>query len=433
MENTLKKRNVLTVTELTRNIKHLLENNLNNIWVRGEVSNCRTPASGHTYFTLKDESSVIRAVLFRGYRNGIKFDIEDGMNVIANGNISVFEKRGEYQITVFNLEPEGVGALQLAFEQLKQKLMKEGVFDKEHKKQVPAYPDVVGLVTSETGAAIRDMLNVIKRRYHGVRLILYPASVQGENAAGEIAAAIQKANQRREVDVLIVGRGGGSLEDLWSFNEELVARAIYNSHIPIISAVGHEIDYTISDFTADLRAPTPSAAAELVVKNKEELLKWFRDLAVRLYGSIERMVRQKNERLSLYSEENLVKKMTFILNQKMMELDDATRKLDATMDALISELTGRFEKTVGQLNALSPLNTLSRGYAIVSKMPSDRPVFSVDTLQQGDNVKTRLKDGNFFSTVNRIENIKSDKPEKQSPPVQEKSPQKGPGPEPGRR
>ncbi|MCK5594876.1 exodeoxyribonuclease VII large subunit, partial [bacterium] len=250
----------------------MLEENFPSIWVEGEISNCRMPSSGHIYFTLKDEQSQLNAVFFRGANLKTKFRIEDGLKVLALGNISVYQRRGNYQLIVGLLQPRGIGELQLAFEQLKRKLQKEGLFAPEHKNPIPLFPKKIGIVTSPTGAAIRDILNVINRRFRQVEILVNPVRVQGEGAGEEIAKAIDEFNKMKKVDVLIVGRGGGSMEDLWAFNEEVVARAIYNSNIPIISAVGHEIDFVISDFVADLRAPTPSAAAELVVGEMEQII-----------------------------------------------------------------------------------------------------------------------------------------------------------------
>ncbi|UCB46148.1 MAG: exodeoxyribonuclease VII large subunit [Spirochaetota bacterium] len=396
-------RNILSVTELTRRIKHYLSDTFPDIWVQGEISNSTVASSGHAYFTLKDESCVIRAVLFRGYRKDIRFEIENGLKVIVHGNLDVFEKRGEYQIIVDLLEPEGMGALQLAFEQLKDKLQKDGLFDESHKKSIPPFPDVVGVVTSLTGAAIRDILNVLGRRYSGIRIILYPTLVQGDEAADEIVSAIMTANKRKEADVLIVGRGGGSVEDLWPFNEEKVARAIFKSNIPIISAVGHEIDFTISDFVADLRAPTPSAAAELVVKNKEEVMRLASDLISRILRSMDRMIDQRKQSLSIYTFESLTKRINTIVSEKSMILDDVTKSLSVSIENINTKTKGRFEKLVGKLNTLSPLGTLSRGYAIVLKFPENRPVFSVEDVQKGDSIKTRFKDGTLLSTVNEKE------------------------------
>jgi len=397
------KRHIYTVSEVTRIIKELIEDNLIDLWVVGEVSNYRRASSGHIYFTLKDEKAVLKAVLFKGSQGKIPFEIEDGLKVIVHGSMNVFEKRGEYQILIDFIEPEGLGALQLAFEQLKRKLEAEGLFEPSHKKKIPAFPDVIGVVTSETGAAIRDILKVISRRHSGVRIIVYPTIVQGDGAAESIASAIRKANERNEVDVLIVGRGGGSIEDLWPFNEEIVARALYESRIPVISAVGHEIDFTISDFVADLRAPTPSAAAELVVKNKEELIRWFRDLYLRLNGSIDRILRSKAETLARYQIDFLSQRMNTILHEKQLILDDLTRSLTTLMDGIISRARGRFENAVGQLNVLSPLSTLSRGYAFITKLPENTPVFSVEDVEPENDIRSRLRDGFIFSRVKEVE------------------------------
>jgi exodeoxyribonuclease VII large subunit len=396
-------RAILSVTELTRLIKQSLTDTFADIWVRGEISNYAVASSGHSYFTLKDESSVIRSVLFRGYKKEVRFEISNGLKVIVHGNLDVFEKRGEYQIIVDLIEPEGIGALQLAFEQLKDKLQKEGLFDESRKKPIPPFPDVVGVVTSPRGAAIRDILNVLGRRYRGIRIIIYPTLVQGDEAAGEIATAILTADRRNEADVLIVGRGGGSVEDLWPFNEEIVARAIYNSKIPIISAVGHEIDFTISDFVADLRAPTPSAAAELVVKNKEEVLRVASDLVSRLSRSMDRIVDQRRQSVTLYTFDILMRKMNTILSEKSMVLDDATKSLSVSIENIAGKAKGKFETLVGKLNALSPLSTLSRGYAIVTKLPENRHVFSIKEVGLKDSIRIRLKDGAILSTVDKKE------------------------------
>jgi exodeoxyribonuclease VII large subunit len=403
IEKSADQRTIYSVSEITRNIKTLVQGQFPDVWVRGEISNCRKASSGHIYFTLKDEKAVIRAVLFRGHQKGIQFELEDGMNVIVHGGVDVFEKRGEYQIIVEFLEPEGIGALQLAFEQLKEKLGKEGLFDDAHKKTIPSFPDTVGVITSPTGAALRDILNVMGRRYRGVHIIIYPVPVQGEGAAEEIASAIRKANLRDETDVLIVGRGGGSIEDLWPFNEETVARAIYESRIPVISAVGHEIDFTISDYAADLRAPTPSAAAELVVKNRQELLRWFRDLFLRLKNSTQRALAQKKQLASYHTSDVLFRMMQTILNEKNFALDDVTKTMLNSMESVRNAKKARFERIAGQLDTLSPLKTLARGYAMVRKLPEDVPLFSIENVGIGNETKTRLRDGELFSTVNKKE------------------------------
>jgi len=399
-------RHIYTVDELTKSIKLILEENLGDIWVKGEVSNCRKAASGHIYLTLKDDKSVVRAVLFRGYQSSIKFELEDGLTVIVHGNVSVFEKRGEYQIIIDFMEPEGLGALQLAFEQLKKKLAEEGLFDEAYKKRIPPFPDTVGVITSPTGAAIRDILNVIGRRYSGVHIIVYPTLVQGSEAAQSIAVAIEKANERNEVEVLIVGRGGGSTEDLWPFNEEVVARAIYKSHIPVISAVGHEIDFTISDFVADLRAPTPSAAAELVVRNKSELIRQLKDRTGRLVQAVQNMVQLKVEMLSRYTTDALRTRTENILREKQLVLDDLEKMLGIHVTDILEKKRSSFEKLAGELNVLSPLNTLSRGYAIISRSMDNRPVFSFSEVQRDEEIKSMLKDGVIFSRVLKTEKHK---------------------------
>jgi exodeoxyribonuclease VII large subunit len=400
-------RHIYSVSELTKEIKQLLEENCADVWVSGEVSNYTRAASGHIYFTLKDERAVMRAVFFKGMQKDLRFEIEDGLKVIVHGMISVFEKRGEYQIKVDFIEPEGLGALQLAFEQLKEKLRKEGLFDESRKKEIPAFPEVIGVITSPTGAAIRDILNVIERRFRGLRVIIYPAIVQGEEAAGSIVEAIQKANKRKEADVLIVGRGGGSIEDLWPFNEEIVARALSKLKIPVISAIGHEIDFTISDFVADVRAPTPSAAAEIVVRNKRELLIRFRDLHSRLSGSIDRIFKVKTDSFSHYTVDVLSGRLNTLLNEKQMILDDLTKSLINIMEVILTRIKGRFEKKVGELHVLSPLGTLSRGYSITSRFHDDRPIVTVGDVKRGEAIRSRIKDGTLFSTITDIERGKS--------------------------
>jgi exodeoxyribonuclease VII large subunit len=396
-------RRVLSVTQLTRRLKEYISGTFTDIWVRGEISNYTVASSGHAYFTLKDETSVLRAVLFRGYQGDVKFEPVNGIGVILHGHLDLFEKRGEYQVIVDMMEPEGKGALQLAFEQLKEKLKREGLFDTARKKKIPHYPDTVGVVTSPSGAALRDILNVLGRRYSGVRVIVYPARVQGTGASEEIAEAIRKADARGESDVLIVGRGGGSVEDLWPFNEENVARAIYEARIPIISAVGHEIDFTISDFTADLRAPTPSAAAEIVVKNKREVVHWSRELVRRLTASINRAFERASQRASLYSCEVLNRLADSYINQRSMVLDDLARSLSLNTENFLLYAKGRFQRLLGTIDALSPLLTLSRGFAFITKLPEKLPVYSVSDVDTGDGIAARLKDGIVYSTVTGAE------------------------------
>jgi exodeoxyribonuclease VII large subunit len=296
MHNPLSNVKVHSVWELTQEIKSALEDRFPPLWVEGEISNLSRPASGHVYFTLKDEYAQIRCVLWRETAQSIPFEMENGMHIIVSAKLSVYEKQGQYQLYVEDIQPVGIGKLELAFQQLKEKLFKEGLFDEDHKKPVPEYPHRIGIVTSPTGAALKDFVNVISRRFPAVELVLYPVRVQGEGAAEEIGEAIRDFNQYKRVDVLVLTRGGGSLEDLWAFNEEKVARAIFASRIPVVSAVGHQIDFTIADFVADLRAATPSAAAEILVKDRKEILEsvrgWTQRMAVSELGLVE-FYRQK--------------------------------------------------------------------------------------------------------------------------------------------
>ncbi len=438
-------RPIYTVTQLTSEIKSLLERNFEYIWVEGEISNLRIPTSGHLYFTLKDETAQIRAVMFRMQSRLLKFEPADGLQVISYGHLSVYEPRGEYQLIVDHLEPKGLGALQLAFQQLKEKLAQEGLFDAVHKKAIPRLPQRIGIVTSPTGAAIRDMLKIIGRRYANVHILLYPVRVQGPGAALEIAQAIKELNEGPNIDVIIVGRGGGSLEDLWAFNEEIVARAIFNSHIPIISAVGHEIDYTIADFVADLRAPTPSAAAELVVREKIELLEGLTNLRHRLFQNFSAFLEIKKEKLRslLYrlidprkkiSDQRLrvddlsnrllkairqtllKKKEIFQLQKDSLYLHHPGRQISqasAHLQRLIHQmilaekgeirlLRQKWQSWMEKLNALNPLAILERGYSIVWLLPQGEIIKEAALLKSEDRVKVRVHKGEFIAKVERI-------------------------------
>jgi exodeoxyribonuclease VII large subunit len=290
-------RRVYTVSELTASIKTTLEEGFPMMWVEGEISNLRTPGSGHAYFTLKDEGAQISAVLFRGRGRRVRFELEDGMQVLAFGGLDVYAARGQYQLVVEMMEPKGLGALQLAFEQLKRKLEAEGLFEEARKRPLPAFPRVIGIVTSPTGAAIRDMLNIIGRRFADLHILITPVRVQGDEAPGEIVQALVHLQEIANLDVIIVGRGGGSIEDLWAFNDERVARALAACRVPVISAVGHETDFTIADFVADLRAPTPSGAAELVVREKLAVMETLADLYARLKQAMTAEVSARRERV----------------------------------------------------------------------------------------------------------------------------------------
>lgn len=418
---------ILTVSQLTLLVKGVLEENFEHVWVEGEVSNLAAPASGHLYFTLKDAGAQLRCVMFRASARALRFRVADGGAFVARGRISVYDQRGEYQLLVEYLEPKGVGALQLAFSQLKERLAKEGLFAEGAKKPIPHLPRRIGIVTSATGAAIQDILTVLDRRFANVEVLLYPVRVQGEGAAAEIARAIRDFNRLREADVLIVGRGGGSLEDLWAFNEEEVARAIHASRIPVISAVGHEVDFTIADFVADLRAPTPSAAAEIVVRSKAELEGEVRALSHRLEQAMTHRLRQWRSELIL--NQRALREPSYLLGYLVQRVDDLTCRLTTAMEqgkerradrlatlarrlrlahpALAVErnrervtlLFARLERGVhraldrsrerfalesGTLHALSPLSTLARGYSIVRKFPRLSVVTAARQVAPGD-------------------------------------------------
>lgn len=367
---------IYTVSEINQNIKHILESEFGNIWIEGEISNLRMPGSGHIYFSLKDSQSQIRVVLFSSFSQKTRFKLEDGIHIIASGSIGLYEKRGEYQIIINYLEPKGIGALQLAFEQLKKKLSDEGLFDTSHKKPIPSFPEKIAIVTSPTGAAVRDLINVISRRAPWVKIVVYGVQVQGDGAKEEIAEAIYNANQDKEIDVLIVGRGGGSIEDLWPFNEEIVARSIYNSLVPVISAVGHETDYCISDFTADLRAPTPSAAGELAVPDRRELMRKLNDINARL----EHTLKEK-------------------INDCRFEIDEYMDSLQRNCLRNLELKKETFRDIINRLNILNPLNVLSRGYSLSYLLPEQKLLKDVCQVNLQDKIKVRLQKGSMICQV----------------------------------
>lgn len=395
------KTHILTVTQLTVQIKNLLEGNFPDIWVEGEISNLSIPQSGHAYFTLKDEQSQIRSVLFRSAQRFLKFTLQHGMQVICRGRVSVYEPRGEYQLIVDYIEPKGIGALQLAFEQLKAKLEKEGLFDLDHKRPLPLLPQRIGIITSPTGAAIRDMLRVIKRRHPRMHILIYPVPVQGIEAAPAIVEAIQHFNRDQNVDVMIVGRGGGSLEDLWAFNEEPVARAIYASKIPVISAVGHETDYTISDFVADLRAPTPSAAAEMVVKSEES----FREFISSLESSLIKRIRQQIDltRASLREFTRLLGDPRRLLEQYVQRVDELTGRLATGLRHHVRRDRALLTALTAGLDHLNPLGILSRGYSVTRKLPEGVILKDASYVRPGDLLNTKLHNGEIISRVEKCD------------------------------
>ena len=400
---------VYTVRELTREIRNLIETAFPGIWVEGEISGFKHHHSGHIYFNLKDGESVIKAVFFSRFNRGLRFELKDGLQILCFGKISVYEARGDYQVYIERIEPKGVGALQLALTQLKEKLAKEGFFDPARKRPIPRFPKTVGVVTSPTGAAIRDILHVVNRRFRGTNVLINPVRVQGEGAAEEIAQAIDEMNQFSDIDVLIVGRGGGSLEDLWAFNEEIVARAVFRSRIPVISAVGHEIDWTICDLVADLRAATPSAAAELVVQNREELEIRLGDFAARLKNSVESLMGEKKQTLEALQESYAFRQPLHLINQFSQRLDELSRQLQNYLKNLVREKDQTFRGWVARLESLSPLAILGRGYSLTFDSKGNL-LKEAPRIKVGETILTRLFKGQVYSKVEKIEKGEDGKP-----------------------
>ncbi len=393
---------IYTISEITRKIKRLLENAIPSIWLEGEISNFKRHSSGHIYFVLKDENSQISCVMWRGRNNGLYFTPQDGMKIQARGNVTVYEKRGNYQFEVLQMQPAGLGELQMALEQLKQSLKAEGLFDEQHKKKIPQYPEKIGIVTSPTGAAIRDLVSVVQRRFPSVQLILNPVRVQGAEAAGEIARAIDEFNAYGDVDVLIVGRGGGSLEDLWAFNEEVVARAIFRSKIPVISAVGHEIDFGISDFVADLRAPTPSAAAELVVRNREELLHTIQYLAQKMFGRITANVNAYREKINYLANSYALRRPSDVIKQYEQRMDELNKALEMNFTHRIEINKRQVESLRKQLESLNPQSILKRGYSICYREQNNEIIRDAATLEVEEGLHIRFYRGRADSVVKKI-------------------------------
>ena len=392
---------IYTVSELTKEIRFSLENAFGAVWVEGEASNFIRHTSGHCYLSLKDAGSVLSCVIFKNIANTLRFDIENGMHLICFGRIGVYDKRGQYQLYIEEAEPKGVGALQLAFEQLKSKLQKEGLFDAAHKKPIPVLPRKIGIVTSPTGAAIRDILHIVGRRFPDMHMILYPVKVQGAGASSGIKEAIEAFNRLKLVDVIIVGRGGGSLEDLWAFNEELVARAIYDSRIPVISAVGHEIDYTIADFVADLRAPTPSVAAEIVAGKKEDFINNINALRQRLINALLSKLDLAKHKLKALQERYAFKQPRFLIQQNYQRIDDLTKSLAQNVNHFLQTEKLRLSSLTEKLNALSPTSILARGYSITTKASDGRIIKDAKELKDKDLIKTKLAKGEIESKVKK--------------------------------
>lgn len=394
-------RTVLSVSDLTRLIKGTLERDprLRGVLVKGEISNFKHHSSGHMYFTLKDAKSRLKCVMFRGRNASLRFRPEDGLTVVAGGSLSVYEVAGEYQLYVDELYPAGQGALHLAFEQLKAKLAAEGLFDPERKRPLPKLPRTVGVVTSPTGAAIRDILSVLRRRFPTINIILAPAIVQGEAGPASVIQAIERLNSRDDVDVMIVGRGGGSLEELWTFNDEGVARAIAASRIPIISAVGHETDVTIADFVADRRAPTPSAAAEMAVMERATLVQGVRDQKDRLVRAMDKRVRQLRENLGYLTRSAALTRPQDRLNQLRQQLDELSYRVETSFRHSTEGHRRRLEVLVGKLDGLSPLGTLARGYAICRIAATGDVVTDASRVRPGERLKVRVREGELTCTA----------------------------------
>ncbi len=395
-----------TVGELNVYLKDKLENDhvLANLWVTGEISNYKRASSGHMYFTLKDAQSCVKAVMFSSRARSLLFQPENGAAVRVRGYVSLYERDGIYQLYVQEMEPDGLGALYMAFEQLKKKLANEGLFDQERKQRLPLFPSCIGIVTSPTGAVIRDMLNIIGRRWPGIRLLLHPVAVQGEAAPGEIAAAIEKLNQWDGVDIIIVGRGGGSLEELWAFNTETVARAIAASHIPVVSAVGHETDFTIADMVADLRAPTPSAAAELVVFVKDEVRKNLLLMQDRLQHSLREYLERCRIRLNNAKESVVFRRPEDkIFAVPKMQLDFLVHRLEEAGKRELNKRQDGLTALVDKLQVLSPLSILTRGYAICQQETTGQVMKNSRDALPGERVRVTLQQGQLLCLVEKSE------------------------------
>jgi exodeoxyribonuclease VII large subunit len=430
---------------LTGLLRTSIEAQFSDIWLEGELSNLRAPGSGHVYCTLKDKTSQIRAVLFRSTAVRLRFALQEGLHVVVRGRLTVYEPRGEYQIVLDTVEPKGIGALQLAFEQLKERLATEGLFDQDRKKSIPAFPRTVGVVTSLTGAAIRDILAVLRRRWPTLHILIAPVQVQGEHAGRQIAEALTALNNLGSVDVIIVGRGGGSLEDLWSFNEEIVVRAIVASHVPVVSAVGHEIDVTLADFVADLRAPTPSAAAEAVVPVLAEIVERLQELKVRLGQVMLRHCAFERQRLdagirgvtdvrfrlqdAAQRTDDRVDRLREMVQQLLMAgrervhgvqrdlsglnpilaikqglatVPQFSKRLEGQMGVMLAQHRHRIHATLAQLNTLSPLAILGRGYSILQTVPAGQILHRANDVRVGQELEAQLASGRLSCTVTQV-------------------------------
>ena len=394
----------VTVTQLNEYIKNKIDGDpiLSSVMVKGEISNFVNHRTGHFYLSLKDEGSVIRAVMFQGYTKKLNFLPENGMKVIATGRVSAYVKTGEYQLYITDLTPDGVGALYIAFEQLKKKLEAEGLFRQDRKKPLPKYPARLGIITSPTGAAVRDMINVSGRRFPLTELILFPSLVQGDGAPPQLIAGIRYFNEVCPVDVIILGRGGGSLEELWAFNDENLARAIAASRIPIISAVGHETDFSISDFAADLRAPTPSAAAELALPEAGDVKRRLHNVIDRMSLVSENRIHALRARVESLAKTRQLSSMDNLIDDRRMAVANLDREMSFALEKALSDRRAALEKKAAALNALSPLAVMSRGYSAVLD-GKGKAVNSVRSLHPGDTVSVRLRDGSAVAAIQEVQ------------------------------
>lgn len=438
--NLTDKEKVYTVSEITRLIKLELENKFPALWVEGEIADFKKAHSGHLYFTLKDEKCALNCVMWRSNALRIPFELESGLQVNCKGQISVYEQRGHYQLYVEVVEPKGKGALQLAFEQLKEKLRKEGLFDPGRKKKLPLLPKKVGVVTSSRGAAIIDIIKTLERRFARLHILIYPVKVQGEGAGDEIVEGIDYLGSLSDIDVIIVGRGGGSLEDLWAFNEEKVARAIFRCPIPVISAVGHEIDFTIADFVADIRASTPSAAAEMVIEKEQSFLERIENLEQRIFHHLQFYIQEKRHKVFTLIHHHAFQHFKIRLFNLIQQVDDlenrtghviqtvgkriaeskarvdlSQQKMFSLARRMLQDFQGKWERLSAELNNLSPLNILKKGYALCWKDTNGRLVHQIEEIDQGDKVRVSFYRGEFMAQVQKVDRnrlIESRLPEK---------------------
>lgn len=394
---------ILSVSQVNKYIKNMMDRDtlLSDITVTGEISNFKRHSSGHYYFSVKDSGAAISAAMFKWQNRNLKFMPENGMRVLVHGKISVYEPSGQYQIIADSIEPDGVGALYAAYEKLRQKLESAGYFDQSRKKPLPQFPRRVGVITSPTGAAIRDILNILGRRFPLAEVVVCPSSVQGEAAPAELAAAVDAMNQARACDVLIIGRGGGSIEDLWAFNSIDVVMAVAKSEIPVISAVGHETDFTLCDFVADMRAPTPSAAAELAVPDSGAVMNYLRQFSAKSKNSLERIIKSSETRVAAVMQMHCMKNPMNVIETKARMLDDVWTSINSSQSNLLNTCELHLRENASRLAALNPLAVLGRGYSVVYK--DSIPINSADSLTEGDMVEVQLSDGRAECVVKSIE------------------------------